>query len=189
MHRLNWISLALALLLSSAQASAQMGGGGNGKGDQNGHGKGDNAVILSFNDMAGVGGPFLGDANPLRGIDGDDLPWIVRSAKGTLTARGKLTVNVRGLVFPADDPNVPPDKQGINDEDNFRAVVSCVTVNAGVVQDMNVTSDPFPATPKGNAKIKTTLNLPQPCLAPVVFIISGDENDWFAVTGVPNTGF
>ena len=191
MHRFLVITLALATLLVSAQASAQMGGGGNGNGNGNGKGNGHGnkgAVILSFTNMAGVNGPFLGAANPLRGIDGDTLPWVVRSAKGTLTSSGRLSLAVKGLVFPSDDPNVPAELQGTNDEENFRAVVSCVTLNGGVMQNMNVTTEPFPASPKGNAKVRTTVSLPQPCLTPAVFIISGDEEDWFAVTGGPPAG-
>jgi hypothetical protein len=177
------IVLALATLLASARASAQMGGGG---GSGNGGGS-PNTVILSFKKMVGVSGAFLDPANAIRGVEGDSLPWIVTSAKGTLTERGKLSIKIRGLIFPIGDPNVPPELQGTNDEEAFRAVVSCLTDNAGTMEEANVTTEEFPATTSGNAKIKAVVDLPSPCIAPIVFIV-GDEGEWLAVTGAPATG-
>lgn len=56
----------------------------------------------------------------------------------------------------------------------------------GVVE--NVTSDLFPASTGpvasggGNASIETTLSLPQPCIAPIVFV-TNPGGAWFAATG------
>src|SRR6476659_1648813 len=83
-------------------------------------------VILRFGTSYGVDGPFLGPSNAIRGIPGDDLPWEVQRIEGSLLSDGRLTIAVRGLVFK-DDPSVPPNLRGINDEDEFRAVVSCLT--------------------------------------------------------------
>lgn len=177
MRRIAGFALAISLVavLLTGHASGQYGGGGMGGGSK---GKG----ILAFKTMYGVGGPFLGAVNPVRGVNGDLLPWIVKSAKGTLTSRGKLSINVKGLVFP-DDPSVPPELRGINDDDHFRALVSCLTVNGDAVVETNVTTEAFPASMKGNAKIKAQLSLPQPCVAPVVFILGGDEDVWFLASG------
>src|SRR6266540_2800709 len=83
--------------------------------------------ILAFDHMYGVDGPFVGDANSIRGIPGDELPWVVaRFIRGGLDTEGRLKIEVRGLVF-ADDPSVPPELVGRNDESEFRAVVSCLT--------------------------------------------------------------
>src|SRR5262245_47285983 len=76
-------------------------------------------VLQSFDTMYGVDGPFVGDAFPIRGIPGDELPWEVREAKGKLDSDGHLTIRVRGLVFK-DEPEVPPDLRGKNDESEFR---------------------------------------------------------------------
>src|SRR4051812_26697825 len=74
--------------------------------DNNGHGR---KTILSFRTMYGVDGPFVGDANPVRDVIGDELPWVVNgSVRGELDNRGHLTIFVRGLVF-ADEPQVPPE--------------------------------------------------------------------------------
>jgi hypothetical protein len=53
----------------------------------------------------------------------------------------------------------------------------------GHVVTTNVTTAGFPATPSGNSDIDTDLQLPAECVAPIVFIIAGSEEKWFAVTG------
>jgi len=139
-------------------------------------------TLLAFDAMYGVDGPFVGEANPIRGIPGDELPWTIASAKGRLDTDGHLTVTVRGLVF-TDDEEVPPELRGINDEESFRAVVSCLTEEGDSVVERNVFTGPFPATPEGDSKIRTTVELPQPCVAPTVLVLAGSEDKWFAVVG------
>ena len=165
-----WIAfaavLALALGFAASRTAAQYGGGGMGGS------KG--SVILSFKTMYGVNGPFLGTGNPVRGVNGDLDPWFLKSAKGTLTSNGKLSIDVKGLVLPS----------GTNDSTEFRALVSCLTVDGANVIESNVTTPQgFPANTKGNSKIKAQLTLPQPCLAPIVMILPGDADVWFAMTG------
>ena len=139
-------------------------------------------TLLAFDAMYGVDGPFVGEAFPIRGIPGDELPWTISSAKGRLDTDGHLTLTVRGLVF-TDDEEVPPELRGINDEESFRAVVSCLTEEGETVVERNVFTAPFPATPAGDSKIKTTVELPQPCVAPTVLVLAGSEDKWFAVVG------
>ena len=141
------------------------------------------AVILAFGTMYGVDEAFVGEANPIRGVVGDELPWQVESARGRLDASGHLKLRVRGLVF-TDDDAVPPDLRLTNDETEFRALVSCLSENgAGGVTERNVTTRAFPATPAGDFRINARLTLPDPCVAPIVFVLSGSEDKWFAVTG------
>jgi hypothetical protein len=68
----------------------------------------------------------------------------------------------------------------------FRAIVSCLSDDSsGNATTINLTTDPFPATiglGAGNAHIKANLNLPIPCIAPIVFITS-PTGVWFAATG------
>lgn len=141
--------------------------------------------VLSFHAMYGVDGVFIGDANPLRGIPGDELPWdIGHATNGRLDSNGRLRIHVDNLVF-ADDPSVPPELRGTNDETDFRAVVSCLTVDSGGnVVTSNQTTRGFPATVTGQCDIDTHVDLPAPCVAPMVFVIAGSEDKWFAVTGV-----
>ena len=177
MLRFAAMSVFLTALLVSSPAAAQYGGGGGMGGGSKGR------VILAFSTMYGVNGPFVGAANPLRGVNGDALPWVVsKSAKGSLTSTGKLNIKVKGLVFP-DDPSVPPELRGINDDEEFRALVSCITVDGDEVTEENVMTEGFPADTKGNSKIKAQVALPDPCLAPIVMILGGDEDLWFAATG------
>jgi len=143
--------------------------------------KAKNEEILRFKNMYAVDGVFLTpqDATKpnIRGIVGDYQTWkINKETNGVLFANGRLLVDVRGLVFP-DAPN---------DEDHFRAAVSCLTDVNGVVGYQNVISLPFPTGPKGNARINALLELPSPCVAPIVMILNGDpaEGDaWFAISG------
>ncbi len=145
--------------------------------------------VLSMHTMYGVDGALVGPANPIRGIVGDELPWVVgKSTHGELDSNGRLRVHVHGLVF-ADDPEVPPELRGKNDEEFFRAVVSCLTVDgSGTLVETNLTTEGFPASASGNAEIDTTVELPSPCVAPIVFVIAGSEDKWFAVTGVETEG-
>jgi len=135
--------------------------------------------ILEFDTMVGVPPAFTGTQNPIRGINGGGLPWTLSSAKGELKGGGELEIDIQGLVFAA-GPNV-----GTNTVPNFRAIVSCLKSD-GTVD--NVVSGLFPATlgaaanGGGDAKIETTLALPQPCIAPLVFVTSPGQA-WFAVNG------
>lgn len=139
-------------------------------------------TIVSFRTMYGVDGPFLGASNAIRGVPGDDLPWEVRLAIGSLNTNGHLKILVRGLVFK-DEESVPEEKRGINDEPNFRGVVSCLTEADDAVPTVNVATRVFRATATGNANIEETIELPNPCVAPVVFVTGEDPDKWFAVTG------
>jgi hypothetical protein len=139
----------------------------------------DSQNILEFQSMVGTPSAFTGTQAPIRGINGGGLPWKLTSAQGELKSDGSLEVQVRGLVLAAGLNN------GSNPIANFKAVVSCLAGDASVV---NVSSGLFPATTGpassggGNSKIETTLSLPQPCIAPIVFVTS-PSGTWFAVTG------
>jgi len=134
--------------------------------------------------MYGVDEAFVGAANPIRGIVGDELLWVVKgSAKGKLDAAGHLKIKVRGLVF-TDDPEVPPELRGTNDETSFRALVSCLAEDGmGNVITVNVTTPGFHANESGDSDIDADIELPETCVAPIVYILAGSEDKWFAVTG------
>lgn len=135
--------------------------------------------ILEFDTMVGLPPAFTGTQNPIRGINGGGLPWTIASGTGELKASGKLEIKVQGLVFAA-GPNT-----GSNTVSSFRAIVSCLTADGGV---QNITTAAFPATTGpaseggGNARIEAQLTLPQPCIAPIVFVTS-PTGAWFASTG------
>jgi len=143
--------------------------------------------IVSFETMYGVDEAFV-KHNQIRGVRGDELPWEVGSAVGSLTVGGHLTISVRGIVFSS-DPEVPANLRGINDEAQFRALVSClVSDHKGNVATVNVTTQGFAATPTGDSDIDATVGLPDDCVAPIIFILSGSEDKWFAVMGAETSG-
>ncbi len=137
--------------------------------------------ILQFDTMIGLPSTLTGlqSSGPLRGISGGGLPWTVGSAMGFLTASGQLKVEVQGLVFAA-GPNT-----GSNTVPFFRALVSCVQSD-GTFD--NILTGPFPATMGaassggGDADIEANVALPQPCIAPIIFVTS-PGGAWFAATG------
>ena len=139
--------------------------------------------ILTFDTMYGVDGPFVGEGFAIRGIPGDELPWVVRSAEGSLDTHGRLRITIRGLVFK-DTPAVPAELRGINDELTFRGLVSCLTEEGEEhVVTANVITRGFRATRRGNADIHATVNLPNPCVGAIIMVLAGSEDKWFAVNG------
>jgi hypothetical protein len=160
---------------ATTSASAQRHGG------PTSHGA---ATILRFDTMTPVTGPYVGTANPVRGLAGGGLPWMIKSATGSLTRDGQLRVRVHGLVL-ADQSPVPPAMQGVNPIADFEAVVSCQSIGAGGTATVtNVITPQFPASKSGNSDIRARVHLPKPCIAPIVFVTSpGAPGAWFAATG------
>ncbi len=139
----------------------------------------DEQTILEFNTMVGVPPTFTGAQNPIRGINGGGLPWMLTEASGALTSGGRLELEVQGLVLAAGA------NAGKNPIAFFRATVSCLTTGGAI---SNVTTGLFPATTGsaltggGDAQVEATLSLPTPCIAPIVFVTS-PTGAWFAATG------
>jgi len=137
--------------------------------------------ILEFDTMVGVPTGLTGaqSAPVLRGVNGGGLPWKLTSAHGELKASGKLEIEVQGLVLAAGA------NTGSNPIAVFRALVSCLGSDGS---SQNILTEPFPATTGpassggGNAKIETTVALPQPCIAPIIFV-TNNGGAWFAATG------
>ncbi len=142
--------------------------------------------ILVFDTMIGVRPALTGTKAPIRGINGGGLPWVVRSARGQLFTDGQLEVDVQGLVLDPTDPGViAAGLAGMNPIPSLRAIVSCVTGDAGT---SNVMTAAFPATTGaasaggGDVEIEAQVTLPGPCIAPIVFVAS-PGGAWFAATG------
>jgi hypothetical protein len=137
--------------------------------------------ILEFDTMFGVPAGLTGAQSQavLRGINGGGLPWTLSSAHGELKTSGKLEIEVQGLVLAAGA------NTGSNPSAVFRGLVSCLRSDGSV---QNILTEPFPATTGpassggGNAKIEANVALPQPCIAPIVFVTNAN-GAWFAATG------
>ncbi len=130
--------------------------------------------LLKFETMFGVRGPFLGPRNAIRGVPGAGAAWRLSRIEGELGADGKLEIEVRGLVLVS---------TGANPLANFRGLVSCQTIDGtGAPSIANVSTGDFPASPAGDAEIEADVELPNPCIAPIVFV-TNPAGRWFAVTG------
>ena len=142
------------------------------------------AKILEFGTMIGVPRPYTGATNAIRAVPGGGLPWVVASAEGELKANGKLEIKVLGLVLDPTDPAViASGRAGTNPSPNFRAIVSCLSRDAaGNPTTVNVSTGLFSADAAGNSEIEAMVSLPQPCIAPIVFVTS-TTGSWFAATG------
>lgn len=144
--------------------------------------------VLEFETMAPVTGPFVGTANPVRGIGGGGLPWVIASGSGELAANGALEVRVRGLVIdPASAAAQAAGLAGVNPLSQFAVFVSCLTTTAPQ-QGTAVLAGLFAATRTGNMDAEANITLPRPCVAPIVFVTSPPTPTsparWFATTGV-----
>ena len=141
----------------------------------------DPGTILKFDVMTPVTGPYTGTSNPIRMVNGGGLPWIITSGTGSLKRDGRLQIHVRGLVL-AFDSAVPANLRGTNPIPFFEGIVSCQSITDGMATITNVATGEFPASMSGNADIRARVTLPQPCVAPIVFVAS-PTGAWFAATG------
>jgi hypothetical protein len=179
MRNIGWVLAAIgsAALLSTAAVQG-VADASAGHGPAHGH---RSATVLKFDTMAPVTGPYVGTANPIRGVPGGGLPWIIASARGSLKADGQLRVKVRGLVL-ADQPPVPAALQGTNPIKDFQAIVSCQSIGASNSATIaNVTTGDFTASPAGDSTITARVDLPHPCIAPIIFVTG--PGIWLAATG------
>jgi hypothetical protein len=144
----------------------------------------DDALVLKSETLVGVTGGFVGTANPVRGVNGGGRPWALSRGKVELKDTGELSVSVRGLIIP-----VSAGGPGNNPAPFFRAAVSCLSLDAGgnvITANVLTTNgaevmigDPL----NGDARIRATVALPTPCVAPIVFVTS-PGGAWFAATGL-----
>ena len=132
--------------------------------------------VLDFDVMTPVVAPFTGAAHPIRGVNGGGVPWQIDRGRGDLSSDGRLKIKVEGLVLVS---------SGQNPVAMFRGVVNCLTPASPDV-GVNLATAPVPASSDGDATIKATVELPDPCVAPIVFVTSGTgapPGSWFAATG------
>jgi hypothetical protein len=102
----------------------------------------------------------------VAGVTGAGAPWEINEGSATLTADGRLHVEVQGLTL----------LNGTNPVTLGKAVVSC----NGVIADSTET---VPFSSQGNAQVNAMVSLPSTCFAPAVFFTS-PSGGWFAVTGL-----
>jgi hypothetical protein len=147
-----------------------------------GLGGGDGRKVLDAKVLAAVSEPYTGMTNPIRGVSGGGLPWVIGDASADLRADGRLHVKVEGLVLARRAP-VPLNVQGTNPVAQFGAVVSCLTTVGGAATTANLATTLVPASSAGDAKLNTAVDLPSPCFAPIVFVTT-PGGAWLAVSGL-----
>lgn len=139
------------------------------------------AVVIAAGSVAADPGTKVLDASmtgiptgglSLLGVSGGGIAWRLDRGDARLFADGRLQVSVRHLVLAAGA------LEGTNPIAKGRAIVAC---NGGA----SAMSDLVDFSPEGNAMVETMVQLPMPCLAPVVFFAgqTGAGPRWFAVTG------
>ena len=101
------------------------------------------------------------------------------------TVGGHLTASVRGIVF-ANNPDLPSELRGTNDESQLRVLVSCLVPGKSNVSTVNITTQGFPAT---SMVIRYRYNDPaaRGCVADHLHSV-GSEDKWFAVMGAEISG-
>lgn len=175
MKRFMFITLTMMLALSAVLSAGQVSTA-----------KADESKVLEFNTMVGVPRPYTrNNGNAIRGVDGGGLPWVIEFGKGKLSPDGRLDILVKGLVFdPNDAGAIAAGVAGRNTVPNLKAIVSCLSKDAdGNAITVNVSTGLFPADEAGDVHIKDTVALPQPCIAPIIFVTS-PGGAWFAATGM-----
>ena len=177
MHKIGWLLAAVgsAAVLSAAAVQGVAAASTSHHGDDHEH-----ATVLRFSTMSPVTGPYVGTPNPIRGVPGGGLPWVIKSAHGSLDSGGDLSVRVRGLVL-ANTAAVPAALRSINPLKTFDAIVSCQSISGSMATVANVTTGNFAATPTGNSTIHASVQLPSPCIAPIVFVAG--PGFWLSATG------
>jgi hypothetical protein len=141
--------------------------------------------VLRADTLFPVAPPFTGNAAAaIRGVTGAGAPWVIGDSSVRLRADGRLKVEFEGLVI---DPALAPNPNaGINPVALMKVTVSCVSVDAaGAVVTSNVSTEAFDVDRAGNGELDTTISLPSPCVAPIIFVANSNAaGAWFAVTGV-----
>ncbi len=132
--------------------------------------------LVRTDDLVPVQPPFTGATNPIRGINGGGLPWVISEGEIEVRANGRVHMEVEGLVIDPTETAVPA-IAGINPIATFAVVVSCLHADGTWT---NVTTAPTPADRAGNAELDTMVSLPADCMSPVAFVTNGTGKAWFA---------
>ena len=150
--------VGLGLLSGSVAAASSSGNSGHHK-----HGHNHHNQLLE----APIQGSLTTDP-PLFGVRPGGAPWVISRGEAELDTKGRLEVDVRGLIIPT---------TGVNPVALLAASVAC---NGAIV----ATTATVPFSTAGNAKIKATVTLPARCLAPAVLLNpNGNAATYIGVTG------
>jgi hypothetical protein len=128
--------------------------------------------------LIGVQAPFTGSAHPVHGVNGGGAAWVLSEGELRVRADGRVRMEVEGLVL--DPATVPAPRGGTNPIANFKVVISCGNGDGTFTL---VSTGLTPASPTGDASLRTKVTLPAMCDDPIAFITS-PGGAWFAATSV-----
>jgi hypothetical protein len=141
---------------------------------------GQTANLLKSERFVGVPRTLAGTSGAIGAINGAGQPWVIDTAKAVLDVNGNLDLKFTGLLFA---PDATPPLPGTNTIASMKAAVSCMRTDG----TRSATFTPaFPVTTgagAGDGRVEASLDLPSPCLAPVVLITNAGGGAWFAVDG------
>jgi hypothetical protein len=147
---------------------------------------GNDHTVLRGDVMVGVSAPYTGPTNPIRGINGGGAPWVIGDAEYKLRDDGRVDIEFEGLVI---GPTGPPAIAGTNPVLVQKVLVSCLSKDAaGAPTTVNASSETFGVDANGDAKARVHVDLPSPCIAPILFVTSpasptNPTGSWFASSG------
>lgn len=108
--------------------------------------------------------------------------WKLKSGKASLSADGKLKVEVKGLVL--NDVSVGEYNGTPDGVDAVAAAIICHGPNGAMVAAQ---TQAMPLSQKGNAKVVANVSLPDGCVGPVIVLrerYQGNIGGWLAGTGM-----
>ena len=128
---------------------------------------GQTANLLKTERFVGVPKTLAGATGAIGAVNGAGQPWVIGTAKAVLSVDGELDLKFTGLLF---GPDATAPLPGTNTVGSMRAAVSCLTTTGTRTA---TSTDPFPVTTgtgAGDGHVEATLDLPSPCIAPIVLI-------------------
>ena len=140
---------------------------------------------LEVGAMVGLPAAYATNALPvpagvpvLRGLQPGGLPWVIGRARAEVKASGRVEVSFKNLLFA---PGTGP--AGTNTIGMMKVIVSCLTASGEVA---NISTESFPVSTgegAGDGGIETKVAIPDPCLAPLVFVAT-PTGRWLAVSAL-----
>ena len=140
------------------------------------------AEILKAERLVGVPTGLTGATGAIGSVNGAGLPWVIGESKAVLGVDGSFELKFKDLLF-TNEASAPVALRGTNNQATMQAGVSCLTIGGTRTATLTGT---FPVTMglgAGDAKVATTLDLPSPCVAPIVLITNATGTSWFAASG------
>lgn len=169
MRKNHFVLLSVFSLLLSVSAFADHGSDDNGKSNNSNNG----------NNGGGLSVPIIGSqpSTTVGGIASGGAPWVVREGSASVSANGKIQVEVQGLLIGT-GTNVPATAVGtVGSVRQIAASLVC----GGSGGTVAASTAGFPLSAIGNASFETALAVPARCSAPVVLLRV------FTATNAPGT--